>query len=101
MSFKVYKNKITGHTSVSVRQKDKKRWFNLPMSHSKPKDSYIVTNVFIKDGKHKKRSKNNSYIRKYVRNDKRGVRGHPYNEISFDDKCENEIKQFLKKNKKR
>lgn len=101
MSFKVYKNKITGHASVSIKQRDKKHWCNLPMSHSKPNDSYIETNVFIKYGNHKIRSNKNSYIRKYIRNDKKGVRGHPYNEISFDDICEKEIKQYLKKKYKK
>ena len=44
MSFKIYKNKITGHASVSLKHKDKKHWCNLPMSHSKPKDSYVKVN---------------------------------------------------------
>lgn len=41
MAFKIYKNKVTGHSSISIKQNDKKRWHNLPMSHKKPKDSFI------------------------------------------------------------
>lgn len=102
MSFKVYKNKKTGHTSVSIKQNDKKHWFNMPMSHAKPNDSYIETKVFLKYQNHLKKSRQNSYIRKYIRKDKRGIRGHPYKEIFFDNKTENTIKDYLKsKYKKR
>lgn len=102
MAFKIYKNKITKHPSVSIKQNDKKHWFNLPMSHSKPNDSYIKTNIFIINNNHKKRNNQESYVRKYVRKDKMGVRGHPYNEILFDQNAENEIKKYLKtKYKKR
>ena len=92
MAFKIYKNKITGHASVSVRQKDKQRWYNLPMSHSKPKDSYIKTN----DPHPKANKKAHSYIRKYIRKDKRGVRDFEYNGYRFSPKSESKIKNYLK-----
>ena len=92
MAFKIYKNKITGHASVSVRQKDKQRWYNLPMSHSKPKDSYIKAN----DPHPKANKKAHSYIRKYIRKDKRGVRDFEYNGYRFSPKSESKIKNYLK-----
>lgn len=92
MAFKIYKNKITGHASVSVRQKDKQRWYSLPMSHSKPKDSYIKVN----DPHPKANKKAHSYIRKYIRKDKRGVRDFEYNGYRFSPKSESKIKNYLK-----
>ena len=92
MAFEIYKNKITGHASVSVRQKDKQRWYNLPMSHSKPKDSYIKVN----DPHPKANKKAHSYIRKYIRKDKRGVRDFEYNGYRFSPKSESKIKNYLK-----
>jgi len=42
MPLKIYRNKKTRHPSISIRQKDKTKWHNMPMSHSKPKHlSYI------------------------------------------------------------
>lgn len=97
MAFKFYKNKITNHTSVSVRQKDKSRWYNLPVSHTKPADSYIE----IQDPHPKAELGQKSYVRKYVRVDKKGVRGHPYKEYHLSKKDENKIKKYLKKKYKK
>lgn len=45
MPLKIYRNKKTRHPSISIRQKDKTKWHNMPMSHSKPKHlSYIKIN---------------------------------------------------------
>lgn len=92
MSFKIYKNKITGHASVSLKHKDKKHWYNLPMSHSKPKDSYVKVN----DPHPKADKKAHSYIRKYVRKDKRGARDHLYKNYRFNSNAELKIKNYLK-----
>ena len=92
MSFKIYKNKITGHASVSVKQKNKKIWYNLPMSHEKPNDSYIKVN----DPHPKANKKGHSYIRKYVRKDKRGVKSRMYKGYKFSPKSELKIKNYLK-----
>lgn len=92
MAFKVYKNKITGHASVSLKHRDKKHWYNLPMSHEKPKDSYIKVN----DPHPKADKKEHSYVRKYVRKDKRGVKDHLYKGYRFSPKSESKIKNYLK-----
>jgi len=92
MAFKFYKNKVTGHVSISVRQRDKTRWYNLSMSHSAPNDSYIRVN----DPHPKANKKAHSYVRKYVRKDKRGVRGAQYKKYRFSRKSESKIKNFLK-----
>ena len=92
MPFKIYKNKITGHASVSLKHKDKKLWYNLPMSHEKPKDSYIRVN----DPHPKAHKKQHSYIRKYVRKDKRGVKGHLYKNYKFSSNSEFKIKNYLR-----
>ena len=92
MSFKIYKNKITGHASVSIRQRDKKRWYNLPMSHSIPNDSYIKVN----DPHPNANRKEHSYVRKYVRKDKKGVKDFQYKSYRFSSKSEKKIKNYLK-----
>lgn len=92
MSFKIYKNKVTGHASVSLRQKDKKHWYNLPMSHSQPNDSFIKVN----DPHPKAGKKQHSYIRKYVRKDKRGVKSRLYKGYQFSPNSELKIKNYLK-----
>ena len=92
MSFKIYKNKVTGHASVSLKHRDKKHWYNLPMSHEKPKDSFIRVN----DPHPKKRKKGHSYIRKYVRIDKRGVKSRCYRGYVFSLNSEIKIKNYLK-----
>ena len=90
--FKIYKNKVTGHASVSLKQKDKKRWYNLPMSHSKPKGSYIKAN----DPHPKAGKKAHSYVNKYVRKDKTGVRSFRYKDYKFSQKSESKINNYLK-----
>ncbi len=92
MSFKVYKNKVTGHASVSLKHRDKKHWYNLPMSHEKPKDSFIRVN----DPHPKASKKGHSYIRKYVRIDKRGVKSRCYRGYVFSLNSEIKIKNYLK-----
>jgi len=92
MAFKIYKNKITGHASVSIKQKDKNLWYNLPMSHEAPKDSYIKVN----DPHPKADKKAHSYVRKYVRKDKTGVRDFQYTNYKFSVKSEEKIKNYLK-----
>lgn len=97
MAFKIYKNKITGHASVSIKQRDKKRWYNLPMSHEKPKDSYIKVN----DPHPQANKKAHSYVRKYVRKDKTGVKGFKYDKYEFSSKSESKIKNYLKEKYKK
>ena len=41
--FKFYLNRKVRHPSISVKSKNKKKWRNLPITHSKPsKDTFIV-----------------------------------------------------------
>ena len=100
MSFKFYKNKKNNHPAISIRQNHNNFWYNMPLTHEKiHNDSYFE----IKDP-HPKNTKRNkrSYIRKYVRVDKRGVKGHPYREYVLSKKDEIKIKLYLKnKYKKR
>lgn len=97
MAFKLYKNKITNHASISTKQKDKSKWYNLPVSHSKPSDSYIE----IQDPHPKAKQGQKSYVRKYIRKDKKGVKGHPYKEYRLSKKSEKKIKQYLKEKYKK
>ena len=98
MSFKIYKNRITKHASISTRQKDKSRWYNLPMSHTKPKDSYIE----ISDPHPKAKIEDKSYIRKYMRIDKKSIRGMRYKNYHISRVDEEKIQNYLKnKYKKR
>ena len=98
MSFKFYKNKITGHPSVSLRQKDRRKWYNMPVSHQKPKDSYLEIN----DPHPKAKESQKSFVRKYIRKDKRGVKGHPYKEYRLTNESEIKIKKYIvNKHKKR
>ena len=92
MAFRIYKNKITGHASISIKQRDKKRWYNLPMSHKKPNDSYLKVN----DPHPRADKKAHSYIRKYVRKDKTGARDFEYKNYKFSPKSEKKIKNYLK-----
>ena len=97
--FKFYKNKKTHHPSISIRQKDKRKWHNIPISHSKPKNDTFIQ---IDDPRPKAKQNDKSYIRKYIRIDKHGVKGHPYREYILSKKSEQLIKQYLKqRNKKR
>ena len=67
--FKFYKNKKTHHPSISIRQKDKRKWHNIPISHSKPKNDTFIQ---IDDPRPKAKQNDKSYIRKYIRIDKHG-----------------------------
>ena len=99
MSFKIYKNKKTNHPSVSIKQKDKSKWFNMPMSHSKP-----LHDAFIEiDDPHPNSPKGSkSYLRKYVRKDKLGIKGRLYFKYVLSKRSENDVKSYLKiKYKKR
>ena len=69
--FKFYKNKKTHHPSISIRQRDKRKWHNIPISHSKPKNDTFIQ---IDDPHPKAKQNDKSYIRKYIRIDKRGVK---------------------------
>lgn len=103
MSFKFYKNKKTKHPSISVKQRNKTKWFNMPLTHEKPKDSYIkVVDPHPKNKKKRISEQNYSYIRLYIRTDKKGIKGHPYREYKLTKKEEREIKEYLsRKYKKR
>ena len=91
--FRFYKNKKINHPSISIRQRDKRKWHNLPISHSKPKnDTFIVIN----DPHPKAKQHDKSYVRRYLRIDKRGVKGHPYKEYRLSKKSEQLIKKYLK-----
>ena len=92
MAFKIYKNKVTGHASVSLKHKDKRHWYNLPMSHKKPNDSFIKVN----DPHPKANKKAHSYVRKYVRKDKIGVKSRLYKDYKLSPKSESKIKNYLK-----
>lgn len=97
MAFKIYKNKVTGHSSVSIKQNDKKRWHNLPMSHKKPNDSFIE----IQDPHPKAKSGDKSYVRKYVRKDKKGVKGFQYLNYVIKNEDEVKIKRYVKEKYKK
>ncbi len=95
--FYIYQNKITCHASISLKQRDKRFWYNLPMSHKKPNDSFII----IKDPHPIAPKGKIAYIRKYVRKDKRGVRGHSYREYHLIKSDETKIKLYLKQKYKK
>lgn len=98
MSFKIYKNKKTKHPSLSIRQKDKSKWYNIVISHHKPsKDSSIEIN-----DPHPKANKNDkAYAQRYIRKDKKGVRGHPYREYKLNNESETKMKKYLKEKYKK
>lgn len=97
MSFKFYLNKKTRHPSISLKQNDKKRWHNISISHKKPKDAYLVIN----DPHPKAGKSSNAYAQRYIRKDKKGVRGHPFREYKLNDTSERSIKQYLKQKYKK
>lgn len=98
MPLKIYRNKKTRHPSISIRQKDKTKWHNMPMSHSKPKHlSYIKINdphPYAKTG-------NKTFVRKYIRKDKKGVRGFLYKDYRLSIEDELKIKSYLKQKYKK
>lgn len=89
MSFKFYKNRLTGHPSVSVSSKDKTRWYNMPISHSKNGNCIPVTNP-------NKNDTNITYIRKYVRKDQINAKLHKYDRYILENEFEEKIKKYLK-----
>lgn len=100
--FKFYYNKKVRHPSISIRQKKDGFWHNMPLTHEKPlNDSYIK--IIDPHPMNKiRKQKESSFIRKYIRVDKRGVKGHPYREYVLTKKEEKNLKLYLKnKYKKR
>ena len=96
MAFKIYFNKKTRHPSISLSGKEKEIWENMAMTHHPTKnDSYIDIVIISPNGLSK------SYVRKYIRKDKRRVRGKPYPRLKLDDSSESNIKTYLKIKKKR
>lgn len=97
--FKFYLNRKVRHPSISVKSKDKKKWRNLPITHSKPsKDTFIV----IEDPHPKAKNGSIAYVRKYVREDKYKFKGYLFRKYKTSSKSERAIKDYLKaKYKKR
>ena len=97
MAFKFYLNKKTRHPSISLKQRDRKRWHNISISHSKPHDASIEIN-----DPHPKANKDSRvYAQRYIRKDKKGVRGHPFREYKLNDLSEHKIKKYLKQKYKK
>lgn len=96
MAFKIYFNKKTGHPSISLSGKDKEKWENMEMTHHPTKKhSYIDIITISSKGSTK------SYVRKYVRKDKKGVRGKIHKNTRLSNDSEGKVKEYLKhRNKK-
>ena len=96
MAFKIYFNKKTGHPSISLSGKEKDRWENMKMTHNPTqKHSYIDIVTISKNGSTK------SCVRKYIRKDKKGVKGKLHKNTKLSNKSEVKIKEYLKyRNKK-
>lgn len=97
MAFKIYFNKKTRHPSISLSGKEKEIWENMEMTHHPTSNHpYIEIVTFSNNGKSK------SFVRRYVRKDKRGVKGKRLHRVSIESSSENEVKSYLKtRNKKR
>lgn len=97
--FKFYLNRKTRHPSISVKSKSKKKWRNLPITHSKPsKDTFVI----IDDPHPKAKSGSKAFVRKYVREDEYKFKGYLYRKYKTSLKSERAIKNYLKtKYKKR
>ena len=90
MAFKIYFNKKTGHPSISLSGKDKTIWENLEMTHHpKNNDRYIDIVCLSSNGSSK------SYVRKYIRHDKKGVKSKKPKKQKLTDTSEIKVKQFL------
>ncbi len=90
--FKIYFNKKTKHPALSIKQKDKKHWFNMSFSHTKSKnDSCLV----IHDPHPNAIKGSVVYARRYIRKDKKGVKGFKYKKYRLDKESESLIKQYL------
>ena len=96
MAFKIYFNKKTNHPSISLSGKDAEKWENMEMTHHPSKnDAYIDIVTISPNGSSK------SYVRKYIRRDKKGVKGKRLTRVSVDSSSETKIKAYLKEKKKR
>ena len=97
MAFKIYFNKKTGHPSISLSGKEKTIWENMEMTHHPTaKDAYIDIECVSSNGE------SISYVRKYIRKDKLGVKVKKPKRTKLTNESEQRIKRFLKeKNKKR
>ena len=70
----------------------------MPMAHSKPaKDTSLV----IDDPHPRAKKGSKTYVRRYIRKDKRKIRGHPYRECVLSKKSEKTIKNYLKEKYKK
>ena len=96
--FKIYKNKKTNHPSVSIRQRNRRYWWNMPMTHSRPTKD---TSLEIDDPHPKAKKGSKSYIRRYIRKDKRKIRGHRYRDYVLSKESEKIIKRYLKEKYKK
>ncbi len=90
MAFKIYFNKKTGHPSISLSGKDKTKWENMEMTHHPSKDSYIDIECIDSKGKSK------SYVRKYIRKDRPGVKGSRWKNTKLTNSSEFKVKSYLK-----
>ena len=70
----------------------------MPISHSKPqKDASLE----IDDPHPKSKSGSKSYVRCFIRKDRRTIRGHPYREYALSKRSEKIIKSYLKRKYKK
>jgi len=96
MAFKIYFNKKTRHPSISLSGKEKEIWENMEMTHHPTSNhSYIDIVTISPNGRSK------SYVRRYVRKDKRGVKGKRLRRVSIDHSSEKKVKHYLKEKNKR
>ena len=95
MAFKIYFNKKTGHPSISLSGKDKTKWENLEMTHHPRTDDKYIEIVCISN-----RKESTSYVRKYIRKDKYGVKGRKMNNHKLTDCSECKVKTYLKEKNK-
>lgn len=99
MTFKIYKNRKTRHPSISIKQNNPCAWHNMPITHSRPKHK---SSLEISDPHPLAKPNAKSYVRCYVRKDKKKIKGHPYKEYVLSKESETKIKNYLKsKYKKR
>ena len=95
MAFKIYFNKKTRHPSISLSGKEKEIWENMEMTHHPTKNHAYIDIVTISPNGSSK-----SYVRKYVRKDKRGIKGKRLHRVSLDDSSEKKVKSYLHSRKK-
>ena len=96
MAFKICFNKKTRHPSISLSGKEKEIWENMEMTHHPThNDSYIEIECVSSNGESK------SYVRKYIRRDKIGVKVKRPKRTKLTNDSESKVKQFLKEKKKK